>query len=278
LRANDALGDEEDEDEGTSYMTTVRRFFDDYGRRIPSEEKSPVHRETRRYFICSQPDINYAEIHARIKKHLAVEDTISIAEFEERTKAILAGLREDAETKSMTQGVHVPFFLPKAAHADYGQALETIYLPAVQHAFKEKLPKYDFANHHQGALASKLSIAPGSRHEGLLERMRDAAVVGCYFPCLSEYSVPAALEQLQALPEKFLLAGGFDTSAAFIGSPDLLLKHEGYPPLLWLTALLGEKEGVGYHFEAYGYNLTFNRRMHFGDAAEYWCNGLVVLG
>jgi hypothetical protein len=35
---------------------------------------------------------------------------------------------------------------------------------------------------------------------------------------------------------------------------------------------------VGYHFEAYGHNLTFNRRPHFGQAAEYWASGLVVLG
>ncbi|XLM23265.1 hypothetical protein MKD33_18855, partial [Chromobacterium piscinae] len=61
--------------------------------------------------------------------------------------------------------------------------------------------------------------------------------------------------------------------AAFIGSPDLLLRRDGYPPLLWLSGLDGEKEGVGYHFEAYGYDLTFNRRVHQNMAAEYWASG-----
>ena len=35
--------------------------------------------------------------------------------------------------------------------------------------------------------------------------------------------------------------------------------------------------GIGYHFEAYGYNLTFNRRPHLGHAAEYWSSGISVL-
>ncbi|MBV5349669.1 hypothetical protein JZU71_00435, partial [bacterium] len=101
-------------------------------------------------------------------------------------------------------------------------------------------------------------------------------MVGHYFPCLLEYSVPATIEQLQNTPSEILLAGGFDTCAAFIGSPDLLLKSQDYPPLIWLAALEAERKDVGYHFEAYGYNLTFNRRPHFGQVAEYWASGLVV--
>jgi hypothetical protein len=257
---------------------TDQRFFDDHGRRIPSDEKSPVHQESRRYFICEQPEINYADIHARLGKHLGLGDVISVAEFETRAEAILEGLHKNVATADITKGVQVPFLLPKASYSDYGQAMEEVYLPAVQQAFKEKLPDYDFVDHNKGGLKTKLGVVPASRHERLLERMREAAVVGYYFPCLSEYSVPGAFEQLQALPETFLLAGGFDTSAAFVATPDLLLRREGYPPLLWLAALLGEKEAVGYHFEAYGYNLTFNRRTQFGDAAEYWSHGLVVLG
>ena len=38
--------------------------------------------------------------------------------------------------------------------------------------------------------------------------MRDADVVGWYFPCLSEFSVPAAIEQMAGLPANLLLAGG----------------------------------------------------------------------
>ena len=172
----------------------------------------------------------------------------------------------------------MPFILPKAARADIGEALDEDYLPAVLGAFKAEFPKYDFVNHHKGGLAGKLSVAPGSRHERLLEATRQSEVVGVYLPCLLEYSIPAALEQMATLPEHFLLAGGLDTSAAFVSLPGLLLRKDGYPPLLWFSGLAAEKDGVGYHYEAYGYNLTFNRRAHLGKVAEYWASALVVLG
>lgn len=62
-----------------------------------------------------------------------------------------------------------------------------------------------------------------------------------------------------------------------MGVPDLLLRTDGYPPLLWLTGLAGEKPGIGYHFEAYGHDLTVNRRAHLGQTAEYWWSGISVL-
>ena len=253
-------------------------LFDEYGRCIPSGLTTAVHQNTRRYFSLIQPKIAYGDIHERIKKNLGISDGISSAEFELRAEAILKKLRLDPVAKGITLGVGVPFFLPKANYPDYGEALEKTYLNAVGNAFGEKFTHYDFVNHHKGGLAGKFSIVPGSRHERLIEAMRQNQVVGYYFPCLTEYSVPAAMEQTAALPELFLLAGGFDTSAALIGSPDILLRADGYPPLLWLAALQGESDQVGYHFEAYGYNLTFNRRPHFGDVAEYWASGLVVLG
>jgi hypothetical protein len=253
-------------------------LFDEHGRRIPPALKSAVYRESRRYFRINQPEIDYASIHARLKKHLGAGEATPAKEFERRAQGILQRLGSDARNQHLSNGVRVPFILPKARYADIGEALEEYYLPALLGSYKAKFPQYDFVSHHKAGLAGKLSVAPGSRHERLLEAMQQAEVVGFYFPCLLEYSVPAALEQMAALPEHFLLAGGFDTSAALIGSPELLLRTDGYPPLLWLSALTAEKDGVGYHYEAYGYNLTFNRRPHLGKAAEYWTSGLVVLG
>ncbi len=262
----------------TAESVAADEFFDMYGRCVPSRLIAPVHRETRRYFAISQPEIDYPAIHARINKHLGMAEALSAMEFEQRAEAILKDLRADPQTRNLVDGVRVPFMLPKASYGDLGEAIENIYLKSVGGAFSEKLPKYTFVNHHKGGLAGKFSIEPGSRHERLIQAMKQSPVVGYYFPCLTEYSVPAAIEQMASLPAKFLLAGGFDTSAVFIGSPDLLLRTDGYPPLLWLAALRGETEQAGYHFEAYGYNLTFNRRPHFGEAAEYWASGLVVLG
>ncbi|MBU1689246.1 MAG: hypothetical protein KJ958_02745 [Gammaproteobacteria bacterium] len=261
-----------------STASATSSLFDEHGRCIPVGLTAEVHRKTRRYFGFTQPEIKYADIHERISKHLGVSVDISATEFEQRATAILQKLRDNPQTSGITKGVGIPFFLPKADYADYGEALESTYLHAVHSSFAERLPEYLFVNHHKGGLAGKLGIAPQSRHQRLVAAMQQAPVVGYFFPCLTEYSIPATLEQIGMLPEQFLLAGGFDTSAALIGSPDLLLRTDGYPPLLWLAALTGEKENVGYHFEAYGYNLTFNRRPHFGQVAEYWASGLVVLG
>jgi hypothetical protein len=257
---------------------TAASLLDEHGRCIPSGLNTEVHQKTRRYFAFTQPEIDYTAIHARISQHLGIAEAISAGEFEQRSSAILQKLRDDPATRNITEGVSVPFFLPRASYPDYGGSLDDIYLPAVKGAFSDKHPKYTFVNHHKSGLAGKLSVAPGSRHQQLVTAMQREQIVGYFFPCLTEYSIPAALEQTGKLPEQFLLAGGFDTCAALIGSPDLLLSIKGYPPLLWLAALSGEKENVGYHFEAYGYNLTFNRRPHFGQVAEYWASGLVVLG
>ncbi|MDO8892029.1 MAG: hypothetical protein Q8N54_09820 [Sulfurimicrobium sp.] len=253
-------------------------LFDEHGRCIPSKPTAAVHSNTRRYFAIVQPEIEYGDIYKRIKKHLGVSGDITASEFERRAEVILQKLQNDPRTKKITDGVRIPFILPKATYADYGDALERIYLKAVRDSFNNKFPQYDFVNHHKDGLAGKLSIAPESRHARLVEAMQKDQAVGYFFPCLTEYSVPAAIEQAEALPDQFLLAGGFDTCAAMIATPDLLLRTDGYPPLLWLGALQGEKEQVGYHFEAYGYNLTFNRKPHFNQVAEYWCAGLVVLG
>ena len=254
-------------------------FFDDYGRRIPPAGLvAAVHQKNRRYFLCVQPKVDYADIYARFETHMGAIGALSAAEFEDRAEGILKDLRSDERLNNITKGVGVPFILPQASCGDIGRELEQTYLKAVGQSFHDMFPGREFQNHHKGSLAGTFNITPGSRHERLVEAVRRAVVVGWYFPCVTGYSIDAAIEQLASLPDKFLLAGGIDTCAAFIGSPDLLLRADGYPPLLWFAALSGEKKGIGYHFEAYGYNLTFNRRPYLDLVAEYWACGLVVLG
>lgn len=258
-------------------LNDITLTFDEHGRCIPANLSAPAHAQSRHYFGITPPHIDYATIHARATEHLG-DCGITADAFAKRCENLLQTLRADPLSLNITQGVVVPFLLPQAEHADYGEALSERYIPAVAHAFAQAFPQYSFTDHNKNVMAGRLGIAPGSRHERLLQAMRQGPVVGCYFPCLSEYSLPAALERVQALPEQFLLAGGYDTSAALVGIPGLLQRTDGYPPLLWLAAVQEEKPLVGYYYEAYGYNLTFNRRPHFGQAAEYWNSGLTVLG
>jgi len=261
----------------TTFEAVNTALFDDFGRCLPTRTQAPAHKASRRYFRCEQPPIDYKSIHDRSQRAYGSILQINAADFELRARAVWAGLAADPVTQGLTRGVGVPFLLPQTPLGDIGTQLAQRFLPAVASAFRTHFPDYAFTDHNLVPLAQQLSVAPGSRHDRLLEAMNLSDVVGWYFPALSEYSLPAAREQIQALPESLWLAGGVDTCAALIGSPDLLLRRDGYPPLLWLGALNTDQAMLGYHFEAYGYNLTFLRRPHLGHANEYWSNGLTVI-
>lgn len=253
-------------------------YFDANGRCIPSGIKAEHHLQTRRYFLLNQPEIDYKNIYYRLNKYLNIGNEISLEEFTSRAESILDKLSLDPACKNILNGVHIPFMLPKQSITELGSDIESIYIQAVKNSFEDLFPDKTFTNHFKNNLSGKLRVAEGSRHDQLIERMKHDSVVGYYFPCLMEYSIPATIEQIGKLPSSFLLAGGFDTSAALIGCPDLLIRKDGYPPVIWFSGLETEKQGIGYHFEAYGYHLTFNRKAHFERVAESWTSGLVVIG
>jgi hypothetical protein len=258
--------------------TPPEMLFDEYGRRIPQQLANPANPTSRRYFRIEQPEIDYSTIFERTSRHLGNPSSLTPSQFEERAKAILDRLTHTPALTNLMRGTHVPFILPRYNHPDLGQALDDCHICAVGSAFTEAFPQYHFDNHNRTGLAKKLQVHSNSRHNQLIVKMQKEDVVGYYFPCLTEFSVPAAVEQITTLPPFILLAGGYDTCAALVGSPGLLQRREGYPNMLWLAAMQTEAEDVGYHFEAYGQNLTFNRRSHFGQVSEYWASGLVILG
>lgn len=257
--------------------TVVRNLFDQSGRRIPGAGiGAPVNDATDRYSLA-QPPIDYAVIHARITEHLGPTG-VSAAEFAERAEGLLDALRRDDETASIAAGVRVPFMLGAGASDDLGQSLDETYLPALGRSWKARFPKYDFKNELTGRLAGKVSIAPGSGYERLVQAMAEGPVVGYYFPlALSGFSVPAARQQMSDLPATFSLSGGHEASVALAGAPDLIMKPDGYPPQLEMAALQSSAPAYGYHFAPYGYNLTFNGRHHSGLASDYVSPGLTVI-
>jgi len=257
---------------------TESMLFDENGRCTPADLENKVHYSTRRYFKFIQPEIDYTAIYQRFDNYLGVSKFIKLDEFEVRAKAILAKLSKDKSCSNITKGVAVPFILPQESIGDIGSVFEERYLVSLKKSFEDFFPDYSFVNYCNLSFKGAVSITPNSRHEELIEAMQQGVVVGFYFPNLLEYSVPAAIEKVSKLPAQFLLAGGFDSAAAIIGSPDLLLRKDGYSPLLWLSGMSSDVNNVEYHFEAYGYDLTMNRRAHFSQVAEYWASGLVVLG
>jgi hypothetical protein len=258
-------------------ITESNARIDVYGRVIPHGLQAPAHMSSRRYFQIERCDRTPESSLERLQRHLGISTSWTAAAFAARAEQIRNRISDDEVLAPLLNGVHVPFILPRIPKEDVGTLLEEQFLPAVGRAFESTQPGGQFVNHVPHSLAKCLSAAPGSRHQLLIEAAHQREVVGIYFPCLTEYSVPAALEAVAAFPGDFLLAGGFDTAAALVAAPDLLIRTGGYPPLLWLSGLAGETPAVGYHFEPYGLNLTFNRRAHLGLAAEYWWSGLTVM-
>jgi hypothetical protein len=253
-------------------------MFDDFGRVIPKDLVARAHTHSRRYFSFPEIKVDLEKSYSRIKRHLGpVGEDFSLESFCRRVEEIKDELRSDDNTAGILNGLAIPFFIPKQAHDDVGGFLDSVFLPAVLASYKETFPDYSFDDHNAEPLAGRLSPVLESRQPIFLNRVSSEGVVGILFPCLTEFSIPAAVEATAALPECFILSGGLDICAALVACPELLFKKEGYPPMLWMSGIEAETEGVGYHFEAYGYNLTFNRRTHLGQCAEYWSSSLVVI-
>ena len=250
-------------------------LFDKFGRCIPGDVNSAVQKKVRRYFRCEQPDLDLDIIYDRICKAIGGADQITCDQFKARVEDLLNKLKEDEKVCNICTGVYMPFFLPKQDISDMGEALDETYIPGIASSFADKFPDYSFVNHHTDPLKGTLTVDPTSRHQAVIDKTKNDVVVGLYFPAMDGYSIAAAREQIQYLPDAFSLAGGIDTCAALIAAPDLLLRLEGYPPLLWFGALEADEPTMNYHIEAYGYDLNFNRRAHLGNADEYWANGIV---
>lgn len=254
-------------------------LFDKQGRATPITALSyPYSKITRRYFQFCQPEINYERIYKRICSALGDTNVPILTEFQCRVEAIIAKLKSDPKMRDILAGVWVPFLIPAITENDPGKLLEKHALPAL-----DKIPNetnnYIFKRHWVNNLAGKLKTVPESRHATLTNQLSKEAVIGCFFPeALIEYSVPATREIMAQLPNSTLLAGGIDTCAALIGSPELMRNPKHYPPLMWFAALENDDKMSSLHLEAYGSDLTFNYRTHFGKNAEYWSTGLTVLG
>ncbi|MEY4593287.1 MAG: hypothetical protein RIR18_2182 [Pseudomonadota bacterium] len=250
--------------------------FDERGRAIPTGLHHPAHRQTRYYFQLVKPSVNLAQIHQRTQSLFPTAQLPSLTEFTQRLAELKERLCADPLTANLFKGVAVPLLIPATPVSDMGQVLDNVYLPAVEQNFLATFPNATFKN-HCSPLNGTLTVAPESRHDTLLKALSHDAVVAYYFPALTEFSLPAAREQIAKLPEHLLLAGGIDTCAALISAPDLLLNPHGYPPVLWFAALDAQNPNTNVHFEAYGYDLTFNQRQHFGKNAESWASGIVAI-
>ena len=191
---------------------SVGAEFDAFGRCVPADNLFSAHAESRRYFRLAKTDIDITSAYRRLIAHLPAPISVSEQAFVNRIARLQKRLATDNCTANLLNGLGVPFLLPKTLVSEIGTLFGEAYLPSVKAAFEVDRPTSRFVNHAPPGLAGKLSVQPGSRHERLIQAMERDDVVGLYFPCLSEYSLPAAVHRVSLLPEYFWLAGGFDSA------------------------------------------------------------------
>ena len=267
---------------------TTDTLFDEHGRRLPFDGMRTFNSVSRRYYQLNQPDIQFDTVLRRMDKNAGVDDSISAHQFESACLDLMKATQEDASLRNIFKGTHVPFMCPKIADdVDLGEELEQRWLAAVESSFSETFPQYHFKSILQGetpSLSGTLTLAEGARYEHFLRARQQGPIVGWYFPtALQENDVSSQRSQMRTLPlpETLVLSGGFEAAAALVGSPDLLMNTETYPPVLCLSAFEHTDERLMLCFKAYGLSLEFwllSQVLVPGimQVSEQWAGGLTL--
>ena len=262
----------------------VKKFvLDKTGRLIPSKNLQAAVCASDKNFYLVQPKLknvaDYADRLIRFQKAFKPGPIMSVAEFEGKSRELIAEIGENKDLANLLKGVYLPIVLPKLKNfSDYGQTLEQIFLPAVKLAYEKQFPGRKFVNHRENDLAKKVSIIPESRHNELVAKMEKGIVVALYFPNpLSGFSVLAAREQMAFLPKGLMLAGGFDAMTAQTMYPDILAR-DFHTPGYDLSALSWQSPDYSLYLVALDGEVHFARRGGLGGAFGSYSSGWLFFG
>ena len=261
-------------------------LFDDKGRRIPFGNMRVFNKVSSGYYKIKQPHLTFKDILQRSKKFAGVGSAVTPDSF----RSICMGLKKKIDDKpslnGLFDGVHVPFICQIPEGVDLGKTLEETTLPAVAASFNSEFPNLHFKTTLQecSTLAGKLSVAEDSRYDRFIESQKKGIVAGWYFPqALQEYDIISQCAQMRSLPfpDELVLSGGTDTAAALIGSPNLLVNEDNYPPVLCLSALKHADEKLMLCFKAYRQHLEFwcmsqMLTPEVTQVSEQWSGGLTI--
>ena len=256
-------------------------FFDNKGRFLTSLTSKKVIKNSRYYFSLDEKvksKIDLKNIYNNSKKFFNTNFNLSFDEFENKIKDIKKKLNESDETKNILNGFSFPFIIPKLDSNDIGLNIQEKLIPSLTKSYKEKYPNYELQNHVKYDLKGKINCWNNTRYEKIIANSQESETIGILFPCLNEFSFPAAIEVIDKLPKNFILSGGYEIISALVGTPETLFREDKYPPLLWFSSMKNKEDSnISYHLEPYGYNLTFNQRAHLEEAAEYWWHSISVI-
>ncbi len=254
-------------------------LFDEYGRRIPEGLQAKVC-DANRNFRLNQPelerDAHYASRITRLHECLDLDTGITVQQLKAETERSLDRIRDDPRIAKITNGVWLPVIMPKLITDDLGTALEQ-YLEGVGESYAKTFSDRKFHNHCKGSLANEVSIVEGSRHDQLVERMRQGPVMGIYFPSsLQGHSIDAQKEQMSSLPKGFILSS-MDTLSAMVMYLDILARDRNTPSLD-MAALFWRSTDYSLGFRAGDDRLDFGSTDVLAYALGRYSGGLLFLG
>jgi hypothetical protein len=260
-------------------------LFQPQGRLNPKNGERVYQEFDRNYFRLTQPSIDYSQIFRNLTETLGADifKGFSAKEFENRADNIRSVIMSDLSLAPLFSGVHVPFVFPKLSDSiDLGGELEKTLLPAVGKSFLAKFPNYEFKNYCVN-LENSMAFIKNTNFQNVINPKTGDFVVGWYFPtALAGYAIPDQRTLISRLPSNLALSGPVEVSYSFIGTPELLMKtDDNYPNLLALSSVEPidkDQKHFFWYFEAYGWNLYFNKRSMVGAVSEYYSGGLTIVG
>lgn len=255
-------------------------LFDKHGRRIPEGLKANVC-DANRDFRLEQPkldeEIDFANRILRLHGCLSIDTGVTAEQFKTETERLLTVIRGNSRISNMSNGIYLPVILPKLVTDDLGAELE-LYLAAVGNSYAKTFSERTFNNYRKGSLVSNVIITEGSRHNQLIEKMKQEVVMGIHFPNpLQGFSVNADIEQMSTLPEGFILSG-MDTPIAMVMYPDILARDWKTPGLDLAAFSLGQSAVQSLDFRADDDELDFGDHGGLGHAYAHYSGGLLFLG
>ncbi len=257
----------------------LKPLFDKHGRRISESLQTSIC-DANRKFRLDQPklneDVDFANRIMRLHECLDIDTGITAKHFKMETERLLVLIRENSQIVKILKGVWLPVILPQLMTDDLGTVLEQ-YLEAVGKSYAKTFSDRKFHNHRKGTLANKVNIVDESRHNQLIERMKQGPVIGIYFPNpLQGFSINADREQMSTLPEGFILSG-MDILIAMAIYPDILARDYDTPGLD-LAAFSWQSVVYSLFFEVDGDELGFGLTASLACACGFFSGGLLFLG